>query len=73
MQVFLKVFCFIGILALCTCSCNKKCTCTTSGVPQYEGEIVYDHPNSKKACQNYQKRQNESLNAIGGTVTCVYK
>lgn len=73
MKNILKIASFIGILAICACSCNKKCTCTTSGIPEYEGTITYEQPNSKKACKAYEDSQNEALNAIGGTVTCVYE
>lgn len=73
MKKLLKLACIIGIIAVCSCSCNKKCTCTTTGIPEYEGEIVYEEPNSKKACEAYQDNQNERINAIGGQVTCVYE
>lgn len=73
MKNILKVVGLIGILAIGTCSCNKKCTCTTTGVPEFEGEIVYEAPNSKKACKAYQDSQNEAVNPIGGQVTCIYE
>ena len=73
MKNILRIFGFIGIVAILSCSCNKKCTCTTTGVPEYEGPITYEQPNSKKACQAYEDSQNETLNAIGGKVACVYE
>lgn len=73
MKQFLRLACIIGIVAVCSCSCNKKCVCTTTGIPEYEGTIPYEKPNSKKACKAYEDSQNEVLNAIGGQVACVYE
>jgi hypothetical protein len=73
MKSFLKLLGLISIITVCTCACNKKCSCTTTGIPEYEGTIVYEQPNSKKACKVYQDNQNNILSPIGGQVTCVYE
>ena len=73
MKNILKIVALFAIIVLAASSCNKKCTCTTTGIPEYEGTITYDHPNSKKACKAYETNQNEALNAIGGQVACVYE
>ena len=73
MKKILKIFGLIGIVAICASACNKKCTCTTTGIPEYEGTITYEQPNSKKACKAYEDSQNNTLSTIGGQVACVYE
>ncbi len=73
MKNILKIVGLIAIIAVGASSCNKKCTCTTTGIPEYEGTISYEQPKSKNACKAYETSQNEALNAIGGQVACVYE
>ena len=73
MKNILKIVGLIAIIAIGANSCNKKCTCTTTGVPAYEGAITYEQPNSKKACKAYESSQKEALSAIGGDIACVYE
>ena len=73
MKNILKIAGFIVIIAFGASACNKKCTCTTTGIPEYEDVITYGEPSSKKACKAYEDNQNEILKNIGGQVTCIYE